>query len=144
MSDLEFEADRVTPCRMRKRGDDRWLMPLERLFPTASRREAEQLYWIHLYWRGTRPSKAGDALIPVEWARRMEREMSGRQPPRGCYLERHDAFSRGLLVGPREAVARRLDRLRRQGVYRRRKHPIPLGIGDLHALREQRSHYVRI
>jgi len=131
-------------CRARKRGDDGWLMPLERLFGVATRREAEQLYWSHLYWRGTRPSKTGDAVIPITLARRMEFEMTGRQLPRGCYLARHDAFSRGVLVGTRETVAQHREALRREGVYHTHKDPVPLGVANLYALREQRSHYVRV
>jgi putative transposase len=131
-------------CRMRKRGDDGWLMPLERLFHIPSRREAERLYWIHLYWRGTRPSKTGDRLLPVALAQQMEREMSERRVPRGCYLERHDGFSRGLLLGSRETVAHRRDTLRAEGVYRTHGEPVPLGVANLYALRPQRKNYLRI
>jgi putative transposase len=125
---------------MRQRGEDGWLMPLQELLQTNDRAWAEKLYWVGLYWRGTRPSKETDALIPVEAAERMEREQFGR----GCYLSRIDAFSRGGVIGSRETIQKRLEQCRQAGIYRRRRHPIPVGVGGLYALRESRSSYLRL
>jgi putative transposase len=125
---------------MRKNGQDAWLMPLETLLETPDRAKAEKLYWVTLYWRGTIPSKEGDGVIPVEVAKAIEMEKFGL----GCYLSRHEFFSRGGQIGSRETIAAALEKRRRAGIYRRRRHPIPTGVGDLFALREQRSSYVRV
>jgi len=93
-----------------------------------------------LYWRGTRPSKPTDGVIPKLLATRLVAELGER----GSYLQQVAAFSRGLYVGSRQGVVQRLGEWRRRGEYRRRRHPIPLGVGGLHALREPRSHYVRV
>jgi hypothetical protein len=125
---------------MRAHGQDGWLMPLEELIQTQDRAKAEQIYWTRLYWCGTRPSKETDAVIPVELALEMEQ----RQFPRGCYLNRYEGFSRGLAIGGRETIQARLEACREARIYQRRAHPIPLGVGDLYALRPQRSSYLRV
>jgi len=33
---------------------------------------------------------------------------------------------------------------RERGIYRHRQHPLPVGVGDLYALREVRSSYFRV
>ena len=106
----------------------------------GSAEEAERLYWTRLYWRGTQPSKENDGWIPVELAEQMEQESF----PRACYLRTITAFSRGRVVGSLPTVQRALDQHRAKNLYNRRRTPIPLGVGDLYALREQRSNYVSI
>jgi len=125
---------------MRKHGQDGWLMPLEELLQTEDRSKAEGLYWTGLYWCGTRPSKETDALIPVELALEMER----KHFPRGCFLNRYEALSRGQAIGTRESIQGRIQACRERGTYQRRAHPIPVGVGDLYALRPQRKSYLRI
>ena len=126
---------------LRKHGLGDWLMPLDELMShPESAEEAERLYWTGLYWRGTLPSKEGDGRIPVELAERMEQE----QFDRGCYLQSIPAFSRGHVVGSFPAVQQAINQCRAKDLYTRRKHPIPLGVGNLYALREQRSNYVSI
>ena len=126
---------------MRRHGHDAWLMPLQQLVGAAcSAQEAERWYWVCLYWRGTRSRKKNDGRIPLELAERMEREGF----PRGCYLESIPAFSRGRVVGSRDTVEQALAQCRTDGLYSRRKNPVPLGVGNLYALREQRSNFVPI
>jgi hypothetical protein len=134
------EQWRWSSAWMRKNGQAEWLMPLERLVETSDPTLADKLYWTSLYWRGTRPGKEADALIPVEFAERMEREKFGR----GCYLARCDSFSRGGAIGGREEVAAQIGKFRDKGVYRRRRHPIPVGVGNLYALREARDCRLRL
>jgi putative transposase len=125
---------------MRKHRQDDWLMPLVTLLDSSDPEQAERRYWASLYWKGTWPSKETDGLIPVELAEQMEKE----QFPRACYLERRESFSRGLKIGSREAIAARLKSCRDQGIYRRRQHPIPCGVGRLFALRDSRRTYFRL
>lgn len=133
------EQWRYSSAWMRRHGRDEWLMPLDELMGgSCGRQEAEKMYWTLLYWRGTRSKKPTDGTIPVELAQKMEQEGY----PRGCYLESIPAFSRGRVVGRRETVARVLDHCRATGLYTRRRHPVPLGVGGLYALREQRSNFV--
>lgn len=125
---------------MRQRGQDGWLMPLETLLEMQDPASAEKWYWVKLYWRGTTPSKETDALIPVEVAEEMERQKFGR----GCYRTRIDAFSRGGVVGSRETIQTALQNRREAGIYQRRINPIPVGVGDLYALRESRRACLRL
>lgn len=115
-------------------------MTTSELMGVSDPKLAEQMFWTHLYWRGTRASKEGDARIPVETAIAMEKENF----PRGCYLERISAFSRARVVGSRATVRQALDDCRNQGLYQRRTNPVSVGVGSLYALREQRSNYVEI
>ncbi len=134
------EEWRYSSVWMRRNGEAGWLMPLAKLMDCPDPVEAEKLYWATLYWRGTQASKETDALIPVELAERMARE----QFERGCYLTRRDFFTRGQKIGTREAIESSLKKCRERGIYRHRRYPLPVGVGNLYALREIRSHYFRI
>lgn len=134
------ERWRYNSAWLRKRGQDDWLMSYTDLMCEPDPKTAERLYWTRLYWRGTKPRKAGGGRIPIELAVAMEEEHF----PRGCYLERIPAFSRGRVIGSQETVRRALQDCRGRGLYRRRKNPVPLDIGNLYALREQRSNHVDI
>jgi len=131
---------RLSSAWFRKRGQDDWLMSLTELMGVPDPKLAEQLFWTLLYWRGTKPSKQGDARIPVEMALAMEKANF----PRGCYLKKIPAFGRGKVVGSRETVQQALDDCLERGIRQRESQPVPLGIGDLYALREQRSNFVEI
>jgi len=135
------ERWRYSSAWMRQHGQDEWLMPLEAwMGPSGKPKEAERGYWARLYWRGTKPSKENDGVIPVELARQMEAEQFGR----GCYLKSIPGYSRGRVVGSKAFVERGLDRYRAEGLYKRRKNPVPLGVGGLYMLREQRSNFIPI
>jgi putative transposase len=135
------EQWRYSSAWMRRHGHDDWLMPLPQLMGGfCTQAEAERSYWTLLYWRGTRSKKDTGGNIPVEVAQRMEREGY----PRGCYLQSIPAFSRGRVVGTFETVRQSLDQCRAAGLYSRRKNPVPLGVGNLFALREQRRNFVPI
>ncbi len=132
------EAWRYSSAWIRKHGEAAGLMPLTQLLDTADAVEADRLYWAGLYWRGTQSSKENNALIPMELAERMARGTFER----GCYLTRRDLLTRGRRVGTREAIEAALKTLRERGVYRRRLNPLPVGVGELYALREiRRSHF---
>ena len=135
------EEWRYSSAWLRKHDQGDWLMSLEELMGyQASAEDAERLYWTNLYWRGTQPSKENDGRIPVELARRMEQQSLGR----GCYLQTISAFSRGQVVGSFPKVQTVLDQYRDANLYKRRKNPVPVGVGNLYALREQRSKYVSL
>jgi hypothetical protein len=126
-------------CRLRHLGQDDWLLPLEVLMGTATREEAEQQYWVQLYWRGTRSSKEGDAVLAPEVAAAVQAAMQARGIERGGGLQRQPVWSRGEAVGSRKLVAARLDQLIRSGHYGAHREPIPLPWNpSLYALRRQR------
>jgi len=124
---------------MRKNGQDSWLMPLEELMETKDHVQAEKLYWVGLYWQGTKASKETDALIPVEMAEQMERE----QFTRGCYLQRYDCFSRGGMIGSLATITEILNDPKQSTGYRSKRRPVPVGVGNLYALRKPRDTYLR-
>ena len=134
------ERWRHSSAWMRKNGQATWLMPLVELLDTTDPVEAERLYWAQLYWRGTQPSKETDALIPVELALRMASEKFER----GCYLTRRDFFTRGRKVGTWKAIEAALKTCRELRIYNRRTNPLPVGVGDLYALRDVRGSYLQI
>ncbi len=126
-------------CRMRYLGQDDWLLPLEVLFGTATREEAERQYWVQLYWRGTQPSKRGDAVLRPEEAAAVQQIMQEQGIERGSGLRRQPAWSRGEVVGRRELVATRLNQLIESGHYGVHREPIPLPeIPGLFVVRRQR------
>jgi len=134
------EKWRYSSTWMRKHGQDDWLMPLVELLDCDDADQARRLYWAGLYWTGTKSSKETDRLIPVEVAERMEKE----QFPRGCFLQHNDSLMRGGKIGSREVIEAELRALREKGIYKRRRHPIPCGVGNLYAVRATRKTYFRL
>ncbi|HHQ47449.1 MAG TPA: hypothetical protein ENK19_01020 [Acidobacteria bacterium] len=64
----------------------------------------------------------------------------GRPLGAGPFHKRLRYFADGLAVGTEELVRAQIARLREEGRYKRRKHPISQ-LGGIHmSLREQRSH----
>jgi len=125
---------RYSSVWMRANRQDSWLMPLEKLLGIPNAAEAEKLYWVLLYWRGTKPSKEDDGVIPFELAEQMEREKFER----GCYLQKIASFSNGGAIGTWDKIAKMLENPREKAGYRRERRPVPVGVGDLYALRRNR------
>lgn len=113
------------------------LIPLEELFPPEAGIDSFRLYRALLYHRGAVATKPTQGLIPPELAQR-EAEHGFVQP--GMLRRRLRFLTDGLALGGREPVQALLQRYRQEGLYRRRKHPIPQLPGLLFSLREQRSH----
>ncbi len=133
------EQWRFSSAWMRRHARDDWLMPIEELMGGGSPEECERLFWCRLYWRGTQASKENDGLIPVELAEQMEREGFAR----GCYREAIAPFTRGVLVSNEDEVQRTLDEYRQRGIYTSDREPVPLGVGNLYAVRGPRSNFVQ-
>ncbi len=75
----------------------------------------------------------------------LRKELTMPRLPRQINMDEDGLYHlRGQVVGSLPTVRRALDEYRARDHYKRRKHPIPLGVGDLYALREQRSNYVSI
>ncbi len=130
------EAWEASSARLRVEGSDGWLVPLEDLLGTPSRDLAVREHRALLYHRGAVPTRAGQAAIPSEV---LEREAARGFAVRGVFRRRQRHLVDGVAVGSEGFVRELLLRLRSEGRYRRRKHPIPR-LGGVHmVLREQRS-----
>lgn len=98
----------------RDQGRAQGLMPIERIFADVPPEQAFATYRQRL-----------------EQRRREDEERAGG---------RQRFFSDGIAIGSRERVARVIEDYRSQGLYQRRKNPIPQLGGLLYTVREQRSH----
>ena len=117
-------------------GQDQDLIPLEELFPADPGSDVYGSYRARLYYRGAVPTRDNQAAIP-RWILHQERRRGFTRA--GAFRRRLRFLTDGLAVGPAEKVAQLLETYRRQGRYRRRRHPIPQLGGVLYSLREQRS-----
>ncbi len=124
-------------ARWRFTGEDHDLIALEELFPSESGTDVYSSYRARLYYRGAVPTRENQAAIPLWILDQEERRGFTRA---GAFRRRLRFLTDGLAVGPAEKVAQLLETYRKQGRYRRRRHPIPQLGGVLYSLREQRSH----
>ena len=80
------------------------------------------------------------ADLPAEQAFATYRERLEVRRREDGLEKRQRCFSDGGALGPRAQVARLIGEFRKQGIYLRRKNPIPQLGGQLFSVREQRSH----
>lgn len=113
------------------------LMPLEELFPPEGEMDSFRLYRALLYHRGAIATHEEQGVIPAALKRR-EAERGYSRP--GMLRRRLRFLTDGVAIGDRDSVQDLLQWYRDQGLYRRRRHPIPQLGGVLFSLREQRSH----
>ena len=123
----------------RARGKDQQLVPLIELFPPEPGKDVYQGYRGMLIYRGTEPSKEGDAVIP-EWVLRQEQRRGFRRP--GIFRQSLRLFRDGVGLGSRRQMQQQVDRLCDEGYYTQRCHPISHLDGLFFTVREQRSHAV--
>ncbi|HHQ49062.1 MAG TPA: hypothetical protein ENK19_09305 [Acidobacteria bacterium] len=122
---------------LREIGKGGWLMPVEKVLVAASRQAALGEYRQRLYYRGAVRSKGNQAAISQEV---LAAEAARGFAQRGMFRKRLRYFADGVAVGTEEFIRGQIARLRDEGLYRRRKNPIPQ-LGGIHmSLREQRSH----
>lgn len=124
---------------LRELGEDDWLLPLEELMNTTTRGEALREYRERLYYRGSVPTREGQAAISPQV---LESEAARGFVREGMYRRRLRYWVDGLAVGSEAYIREQLGKLREQQHYRRRKHPIPQ-LGGVHlslkALRSARQ-----
>jgi len=121
---------------LREIGEDEWLLPLSEVVNAGSEADALVEYRAQLYYRGSVPTKPGQAVIPDHV---VEAEEKRGFAVRGVYRRRLGYFVDGLVIGTEEFIRSKLQLLREAGVYKRRKNPIPQLGGIHHTLREQRG-----
>ncbi len=115
---------------------DSFLAPLQELFPATQQHSSFEIYRARLYSRGGVTARDNPATILAELP--CQEQEGGLRP--GLFRSRIRFFTDGVVIGSRAAVSDAIDGFRRQGLYRRRKHPISQLEGQLFTLREQRSH----
>jgi REP element-mobilizing transposase RayT len=121
---------------LREIGRDHWLAPLSGFFEQATTEEALRGYLERLYYRGNVPTKPGQKAISQAV---LDKEIARGFASRGLYRRRLGYFVDGLAIGTEMFIRDQLARLREEGQYLRRKHPIPQ-LGGIHlSLREQRK-----
>ena len=93
-------------------------------------------YRERVYYRGSVPTKEGQVAISPEV---LEQEIARGFETSGMFRKRLRYFADGLVIGTEEFIRTQLTRMRDEGRYLRRKHPIPQ-LGGIHlTLREQRT-----
>ena len=122
---------------LRTIGKGDWLKPLEDFETYKSAKQALRDYRGRLYYRGSVPTKKGQAAIPRAIVA-SEKAMGFKTP--GMYRERLRYFVDGVVLGSEEFVRDYLKKLKKEGYYLRRKNPISHLAGLHVTLREQRSH----
>ena len=122
--------------RSREIGDDKWLLPLSELTGQSRKQAALREYKATVYYRGSVATKEGQGSIPERVVRR--EEARGFRSS-GAFAKRLRHMVDGLALGSEEFIRAQLERLREEGSYLRRKHPIPPKAGPHLALREQRG-----
>lgn len=129
----EYEGSSVY---YREIGKDKWMLPLGELTGYKQRKAALRDYKARLYYRGNVPTKLGQADIPDRIV--SEEEARGFKE-RGVFRKRLRHFADGVVLGSEAFVRKEIERLRDQGIYLRRKNPIPQLGGLQTSLREQRE-----
>jgi len=120
----------------RELGKGAWLAPLTEFVDPRAEDSALVEFRQLLYYRGSVPTKEGQAAIPREI---LEAEIARGFKVRGMFRKRLGYFVDGLAIGTEEFIRGRIEKLREEGVYKRRKNPIPQ-LGGIHlSLREQRG-----
>jgi putative transposase len=129
----EYEGSSVY---YREIGKDKWMLPLGELTGYKQHKAALRDYKARLYYRGNVPTKRGQADIPDRIV--SEEEARGFKE-RGVFRKRLRHFADGVVLGSEAFVRKEIERLRDQGIYLRRKNPIPQLGGMQTSLREQRE-----
>jgi len=116
-----------------------WLLPLREVMAEKNPARAFREYLQRAYYRGSVPTKEGQAAISAEV---LEGEVARGFERRGMFRKRLGYFVDGLAVGSEAFIREQLARMREEGRYRRRKNPIRQ-LGGVHlSLREQRSNAI--
>ena len=113
-----------------------FLAPLDELFPATQQHTSFEIYRTRLYSRGGVVTEDHQASTLTDLSCHSQEEWL--RP--GLFCSRIRFSTEGVVIGSRAVVSNSIDRFRKQGLYRRRKHPISQLGGQLSTLREQRSH----
>jgi REP element-mobilizing transposase RayT len=130
---------------LRMAKSDKWLAPLSEIFSEGSDIGEEELlkeYRERLYYRGniaTQGAKAGQIFISDKI---IEQEKAKGFSISGMYRRQLRYFVDGIALGSEGFIRQQIKRLREEGRYLRRKHPVRQIVEGHMTVREQRSHAV--
>lgn len=128
---LLYVETNPTRAGMVPRPEDWWASSAWR----RRQRQDGELMALEELWEGLTKEAAW-----TEYRERLaERQRSDEAKQATGRSARQRYFTDGIIVGPREAVEKKLQQFREWGYYRRRKNAIPQ-TGNLYSIREQRSH----
>ncbi len=111
-------------------------MPLGEVFPWMEPETVEKDYRSLLYSRGAIALEEGDCVIPQHI---IQDEVRRGFESRGAYLKRLSHFTRGLVLGSREAVAGWIAEISEEGRCPKRSRPSAQPNGISFQLRSQRA-----
>jgi REP element-mobilizing transposase RayT len=125
---------------------DKWLLPLSKLFSDENRDsdggDLLREYRERLYYRGniaTQAMKKGKVLLSDEV---IAGEKARGFAVSGMYGRQLRYFVDGIALGSEGFIRKQIQRLREEGRYLRRKHPVEQLVEGHMTVREQRSHAV--
>jgi len=130
------EAWKGSSLYLREIGKADWLMSLCRVCRKRSNKASLREYRERLYFRGSIPTKPGQKSISEEV---LAQERARGFEVSGVYLRRLGYFADGIAIGTEDFIRDQLSKLRENGYYLRRKHPIRHLEGIHLSLREQRT-----
>ena len=116
-----------------------WLMPLRKILHRRSHNDALVEYRERLYYRGSVPTREGQAAISEEV---LAQEKARGFEVSGVYSKRIGYFVDGIAIGTEGFIRELLAWMREKGLYLRRKNPVPQLDGIAFTVREQRSNAV--
>lgn len=115
---------------------DKWMMPLSELTGIDKRSAALTDLKARVYYRGAVPTKTNQRPIPK---RIIEEEEARGFKSQGVFRKRVGHFVDGVVIGNKEFIYQQIEKLREQGQYQRRRHPIEQMGGIYLSLRAQRD-----
>jgi putative transposase len=115
--------------------DDQWMAPLTEIVHRPKRAEALRDYKSCIYYRGSVPTKTGQAAISK---RLLAQEEARGFASEGLFTKRIRHFTDGVVIGSEEFVQDKLNKLREARQYLRRKNPVSQLDGVHTSLRPQR------
>ena len=121
---------------LRELGKAGWLAPLTDFVGPETEKQALLEFRQLLYYRGSVPTKEGQAAIPEEL---LKAEIARGFKTQGIFLKRLGYFVDGLAIGSEAFLREQIAKMREEGSYKRRKNPISQLGGIHHSLREQRK-----
>jgi hypothetical protein len=130
------EDHRASSCHLRAIGEDDWLVDVGEILEAANEKAARKEYRSLLLWRGTEPTREGQASIPRSVVRREEKR---GYRVRGAYAKRLAYLTEGLVLGSREFVSLHLKKMMDLGYYLRRREPVEVAGSPYCVLRPQRN-----
>ena len=112
------------------------MMPLSELTGHKKRGAAITDFKARVYYRGAVPTKTNQRAISE---RIIQEEEARGFKTQGVFRKRMRHFVDGVAIGNRDFIREQIERLREQGQYTRRRHPIEQMGGIYLSLRAQRD-----